>query len=346
MSAALDSESDSRTGEARFRKIECAMWVDQRFSRLSPMPPSGQGLWIFLLTNPDTGMIPGLYRAGRAGLAEALDWPIEAFDQAFAELEREGMARADWRARLVWLPKALDHNPPPNPNVVTRWAREFELLPECALRFEALEALAAHMDTRTPGFVEAFDKAFGAILRRGFEAAETSARNRYTNGSGNGSANGSGNHFGNHSGNHRGNQEQEAGAGAGINTEPTALVVSADAETTRSRAPACPTEELVGLWHEVCAPPLPTVGVLSPVRKRALASRWRDVCADAHFDRAAGLDWFRWMLSERVADSDFLMGRKPGRNSKEPFRASLDWLMKPTNFAKVVDGNYANGGNG
>jgi hypothetical protein len=357
-SVSLDGETDARTGEARFRKIECAMWVDQRFARLSPMLPSGQGLWIFLLTNPDTGLIPGLYRAGRAGLAEALGWDIADFDSAFAELEREGMARADWRARLVWLPKALDHNPPPNPNVVTRWAREFDLLPECALRFEALAALGRHTDSRSSGFAEAFEKAFGAILRRGFVQADTSTRNHSGNGSINGSGNHSGNHLangfdngsGNHCGNHWGNQEQEAGAGAGagagINTEATPLVVSAAAETTRQRLPACPTEELLGLWNEICAPPLPNAGVLNESRRRALSSRWRDVCKDAHFDRQGGLDWFRWMLAERVAESDFLMGRKSGRGGKEPFRATLDWLMAPTNFAKVVDGNYANGGKG
>jgi hypothetical protein len=127
------------------------------------------------------------------------------------------------------------------------------------------------------------------------------------------------------------------------NTVATLRVAAAPAAATRNRTPSCPTEALVALWHEHCAPPLAAVGVVNDARKQAMATRWREVCAGSGFDRAAGLEWFRWLLAERVAASDFLMGRRPGRNGTEPWRASWDWLMGPRNFAKVVDGNYVNG---
>jgi len=126
---------------------------------------------------------------------------------------------------------------------------------------------------------------------------------------------------------------------------PTGIVDDAGASTTGNGVARCPTDELVSLWHECCAPPLPAVGVLSPTRRKAVSARWREVCSAEHFDRARGVDWFRWLFAERIATSPFLMGRVNGRG--EPFRATWDWVMRPTNFAKVVDGNYANrNGNG
>ena len=76
---------------------------------LSPIKPSGQG---FLLTMPQTGPITGLFRAGRATLADELGWTVRQFDKAFKELKKRGMAKADFSSRLVWLPNALKHDKP------------------------------------------------------------------------------------------------------------------------------------------------------------------------------------------------------------------------------------------
>jgi hypothetical protein len=86
-----------------YRKVEISMWGDDKFRRLSPLPPSGQSLWIYLLTGPHTGAMPGLSRIGRAAMAEDLGWSPEALAEAFRELFREGLAEADWQARVVWL---------------------------------------------------------------------------------------------------------------------------------------------------------------------------------------------------------------------------------------------------
>ena len=124
----------------------------------------------------------------------------------------------------------------------------------------------------------------------------------------------------------------------------TGRVDAAGAAPTRAAAPRCPIDDLIALWHEHCAPPLPAVGVLNDARNTAVATRWREVCAESGFDRAGGIDWFRWLLVERVAASAFLMGRgKARRDGGNAFRCTWDWLMRPTNFAKVVDGNYLDG---
>ena len=125
----------------RYRKVEVRTWGDEKFRALSPIPPCGQGLWLFLITGPHTGPIPGLFRAGRASMAEELDWELEAFDEAFREAFRQGMVKADFKARVVWLPSAIKHNKPESPNVVRSWATEFDLIPECDLKREAFEAM-------------------------------------------------------------------------------------------------------------------------------------------------------------------------------------------------------------
>ena len=149
---------------SRYRKVEVRMWGDDKFRRLSPLQPSGQALWLYLICGPATGPIPGLFKAGPASMAEDLGWSVEAFREAFREVFREGMVKADFKARVVWLPKAIEHNPPANPNIVTSWWPEFELIPECSLKWEALESMKSNIYTMSDGFISAFDKAFGKAL--------------------------------------------------------------------------------------------------------------------------------------------------------------------------------------
>ena len=143
---------------SRYRKVEVKTWVDAKFRSLSKLPPSGQSLWLYLMTGPHTGPIPGLFQAGRAGMAESLRWSPEAFGEAFAEVLGEGMAEADFEAQLVWLPKALRHNKPESPNVVRGWRDAVDLLPECALKRRALAAIREHLKTLGSPYVAAFDE--------------------------------------------------------------------------------------------------------------------------------------------------------------------------------------------
>ena len=148
------------TVTSRYRKVEVRTWGDEKFRNLSPMPPCGQGLWLFLITGPHTGPIPGLFRAGRAAMAEELGWEIEAFDKAFQEAFQQGMVKADFKARVVWIPNAIKHNRPESPNVVKSWATEFDLIPECDLKREAYEALKASIHALGEAFGKAFDETF------------------------------------------------------------------------------------------------------------------------------------------------------------------------------------------
>jgi uncharacterized phage protein (TIGR02220 family) len=145
----------------RFRKIEVRMWGDEKFCRLTPIPPCGQGLWVFLLTGPHTGPIPGVFRSGRAAMAEELNWEMEAFDKAFAEAFREGLVKADWKSKVVWIPNAIKCNRPESPNVVRSWGSEWDLIPECDLKREVYDSLKANICGLGEAFEKAFFEAFG-----------------------------------------------------------------------------------------------------------------------------------------------------------------------------------------
>lgn len=148
---------------SRYRKIEVKTWADAKFRALSTIPPCAQGLWFFLLTGSHTNQIPGLFRAGRAGMAEELNWSLEAFTEAFREVSEQGMAKADFDARLVWLPRALRHNKPESPNVVRSWRSELDLMPECDLKFEAMAAIRAQLSEYGEPYVTAFDEVSGPL---------------------------------------------------------------------------------------------------------------------------------------------------------------------------------------
>lgn len=103
--------------------------------------------------------------------------------------------------------------------------------------------------------------------------------------------------------------------------------------------PDCPYAALLEAYHRELAM-LPTVSVLNDARREHMRARWREVCALERFDATQGLEWFAWYFAH-VAKSKLLTGRgKPNRDTGRVWHATFDWLLLPTNFAKVIDGNY------
>jgi hypothetical protein len=143
-----------------YRRVSIRMWGDAKFRALSVPAPNAQTLWLYLLTGEYTIAIPGVVRGGEAALAESLGWPLPAFRKAFAEIYAKDMARPDWSARLVFLPKALIHNPPQSPKVVIAWRKAYEELPDCTLKIGIHHAVKTYLE----GFGEAFRKAFDVAL--------------------------------------------------------------------------------------------------------------------------------------------------------------------------------------
>jgi hypothetical protein len=89
-----------------------------------------------------------------------------------------------------------------------------------------------------------------------------------------------------------------------------------------------PLQEILDLYHQKL-PSLPRVLLFDDARKKAIRGRW-----NAH-PKCRSLDfWARFF--DQVARSDFLMGR-----TRDPWNGCcFDWIFKPANFKKIVEGNY------
>jgi hypothetical protein len=69
---------------------------------------------------------------------------------------------------------------------------------------------------------------------------------------------------------------------------------------------------------------------LTDPRKRAIRARLKEL---------GGLEGWA-MLMEKVEASAFLTGQVPGRDGREPFRATLDWIIKPQNTTRIMEDSY------
>lgn len=88
-----------------------------------------------------------------------------------------------------------------------------------------------------------------------------------------------------------------------------------------------PYQDVVNMYHEICVS-LPTVRAVSDSRRKLIRSRYNQY----------GIDEIRTVF-EKAEASDFLTGR-----SENSWRCGFDWLLNPSNFLKVLEGNYDNKG--
>ena len=257
-------------------------------------------------------------------MAEELNWELGAFDEAFREVFEQGMVKADFKAKLVWLPKAIQHNKPESPNVVRGWRVELDLLPECGLKREAIAGIRTALEDIGHSYVEAFDEVISSE-KKDYAKPSPKPSPKPT-----------------------ANQEQEkeqdkeeAKASLSASSQPP------DADDPDDGVPPCPFDSLIDSY-EAALPVLPTVRrslFAKGANGKALRARWRWVMTAKHErgerkgERLAttaeeGRAWFKRYF-DYVADSDFLSGRNGKFQS-----CDLGWLVAAANFEKVLSGKY------
>ena len=175
-----------------YRKVDYDIWGDEKFRELSQQPPSAQGLWIYLLIGKHTSMLPGVISARPAEIFAFLNWPIDARSlpkgspegspepylepfaegcltgtDAMAELIDSSMAEADPKAGLIWLPKGIRRNPPPSPNHLKAWSKEWARVPTCELKLRIWEDWRVFLDGYGEPYGKAFREGFGEPLWEG-----------------------------------------------------------------------------------------------------------------------------------------------------------------------------------
>lgn len=104
------------------------------------------------------------------------------------------------------------------------------------------------------------------------------------------------------------------------------------------RVPDCPHQAVIDLWHEML-PELPQVVKWTDLRAKLLKARWREIMTDEKLTTVdEGLAWFR-KLFRFVKASPFLMGKTASRDGR-PFECELEWVLRPNNFVKIIEGKY------
>lgn len=144
---------------ARYRKLGQKIWADAKFRSLSAPAPNARDLFIWLIVGPATTNVPGVVLGTEAELAGRIGWSIDGFRSAFQEIQRAGMATADWEAGVVWLPNGPKYNRPESPNVVVNWRETWDVVPECRLKHAIYNRLKAFAEGLGEAFAEAYRRA-------------------------------------------------------------------------------------------------------------------------------------------------------------------------------------------
>ena len=95
--------------------------------------------------------------------------------------------------------------------------------------------------------------------------------------------------------------------------------------------PPCPHEDIVRLYHEIL-PANPGIKIWDGSRADALRTRWRED------PKRQSLEYWERFF-RHVAASPFLTGKVEGKDGRV-FLPGLEWLVKASNFAKVIEGRY------
>lgn len=90
----------------------------------------------------------------------------------------------------------------------------------------------------------------------------------------------------------------------------------------------CPHEEIIKLYAEHL-PMLTQVKIWTDARRKTLQARWRED------ETRQNLEWWQRLFAY-VATSDFLTGKTSN------WQADIEWILKPANFIKIIEGKYEN----
>ncbi len=128
--------------------------------------------------------------------------------------------------------------------------------------------------------------------------------------------------------------DAQAATNKKVNTANTANTLESpngDSSDLPPKISRCPHSKIISLYHQHC-PELPRVKEWADPFKGYLRSRWLEK------KERQNLSWWESFFKDHIKSSDFLMGRVNG------FQANLGWIVRKSNFQKIINGQYVNRG--
>ena len=102
-------------------------------------------------------------------------------------------------------------------------------------------------------------------------------------------------------------------------------------ESSQNAPPPVSPKEVVNLWNEICAPPLPKAQKLTPARRQKLLTRIAE-------DGERGPDWWRQYF-QRIRGTPFCCGE-----NDRGWTADIDWAIRSEDVVtRVLEGAYESG---
>jgi len=126
-----------------------------------------------------------------------------------------------------------------------------------------------------------------------------------------------------------------------INQEPIKEYICPPAGEPESKIPNCEHQKVQDLYHQHL-PTLRRVEVWNATRQGYLRQRWREVATELAQTKAIDSnDVLAWWADffRHISTSKFLTGKVNGKDGRA-FAADLEWILKPSNFAKIIEGKY------
>lgn len=285
-----------------YGQVQCAFWQHASENQWSS---DAMLLAVYLMTGPHSNGV-GAYRLPEGYIQDDLGWVSERVKETLSELLRKGFCERF--GTVIVMPKFLRWNPISNGNVAKARAAEFEAIPSDAAKVSAARALLTYGNHWEKGFANRLE-----TLSKGYANQNPTQPNPEPTQP------------------ERESTTVDLSPAAPDDTHPppdddAGADDDAGEGSDPPGAPPCPAKRIVALYHEVL-PELPPIRDLPEQTAKCLRARWRSST------ERQSLDWWRRFFGY-VRGSPFLMGEKTD------WQADLLWLVRPTNFAKVLNGNY------
>ncbi len=114
--------------------------------------------------------------------------------------------------------------------------------------------------------------------------------------------------------------------------KPVIKPITVDGAKNASSSLHCPHQKIIDLYHEIL-PMGAKIKIWNGAREKHLQTRWRES------SRHQSIDFWK-RLFEYCAQSPFLTSKVPPSPGRKQFVIALDWIIKPENFAKIIEERY------